>query len=99
MQLGLVSAAPHPPPKKRPPSPMQTGSTLLIQNTLTFLGKERDYSTHFAVFVRIFEEVFGAAGTCSETFQPGNLRISSPTSSDSYSLRLNHRAQAWGDCK
>lgn len=51
MQLGLVGAQPHPPPQKRPPSPIANGLNPAHTNTLTFLGKERDNSAHFGVFL------------------------------------------------
>lgn len=49
MQVGLVSAAPHPPPKTTTLA-HANGLNPAFTNTLTFLGKERDYSAHFGVF-------------------------------------------------
>lgn len=46
MQLGLVSAAPHPHLPKRPPSFEQTQSVFLT-NISTFLGKEEESSDTF----------------------------------------------------
>lgn len=51
MQLGLVSVAPHPPPPKKTTLARAKGHNLAVTNTLTFLGKERDYSTDFGIFM------------------------------------------------
>lgn len=70
MQLVLVSVAPHPLPKTTTLTHAK-GLNPVVTNTLTFLGKERDYSSHFAVFVTIFEGGFGARVT-------GHLKFASP---------------------
>ncbi len=68
MQVGLVCAAPHPPPKTTTLA-HANGLNPAVTNTLTFLGKERDYSAHFGVFCDNIWGGFGATGACSETFQ------------------------------
>lgn len=95
MQLGLVSAAPHPPPKTTTLT-HANGLNPAVTNTLTFLGKERDYTAHFGVFVRIFEQVLAP--------QVPVLKLFSSETRASLPLRYPfpspyHRAHARGDCK
>lgn len=70
MQVGLVSSAPHPPPKTTTLA-HANGHNPAHTNTLTFLGKERDYSAQFGVFVRISEKVLVLQVTVLKLFSSG----------------------------
>lgn len=77
----VLSLLHHTPLPKRPPSPMQTDSTLLLQTLWLFsVRRSSDYSAHFGVFLRIFEELFffiiSATGTWNfSAREPAHLSL------------------------